>query len=83
MRHNQQVAHNIRQIKEQVEAAESQDDLVKVIEGVDFKRVAFGHLDHANSSVEAAACFFDAFGFEHVERASFQNPVGEVLSTWP
>lgn len=34
MRHNQQVAHNIRQIKEQVEAAESQDDLVKVIEGV-------------------------------------------------
>ncbi|WP_086479592.1 DUF3137 domain-containing protein [Oceanospirillum sanctuarii] len=34
MRHNQQVADNIRQIKEQVEASKSQDDLVKVIEDV-------------------------------------------------
>lgn len=34
MRHNQQVAHNIRQIREQVEAANSQDDLVSVIENV-------------------------------------------------
>ncbi|MFG1489426.1 hypothetical protein ABMA58_09265, partial [Oceanospirillum sp. HFRX-1_2] len=34
MRHNQQVAHNIRQIREQVEAANSQDDLVSIIENV-------------------------------------------------